>query len=334
MADANSISMPNGREGSFAPRVFIQCGEVFASSRDVANTFEKRHDNVVRDIDRLIAITKGRPQERLLKFEESFVEVETGNGTPRQFRAFNMNREAFSLLAMGFTGEKAVQWKLLYIEAFCMMEAELKRRGAMEPTAVPAVVEAPEIGESIREQRMALDMVREARILFGHGAARKMWREMAVLPEAASTDPFQWCGREPAAREADSGPAADWRGALEHLLQWAMPLPEAAGDNMERWIRAGAEVNGEWIRGRTPQEVRRALRVCGLVVEPRSGPHVIVANNHPWLAACYLETPWAYGLWRRALANAPGAQKIGATRFGGRHVSRGVRLPLALALTP
>ena len=38
-----------------------------------------------------------------------------------------MNRDGFSLLAMGFTGTKALEWKLKYIDAFNKMEIELKR---------------------------------------------------------------------------------------------------------------------------------------------------------------------------------------------------------------
>ncbi len=330
MADANPISAPEGREGSLLPIVFAQGGAVLASSRDVAAFFEKQHAHVLRDIDHLIHQEPSLAQGRLSNFGESFIETETGNGTKRRFRIFNMNRDGFALLAMGFTGPKALKWKLRYIEAFNMMEAELAARASVP--ALPAVMETPEIGESIREQRMALDMVREARILFGHGAARRMWQDMPILPVAVSTDPAL-----EEAREAlmDSGPAADWRGALTHLLQWAMPLPEAAGDNMERWIRAAAEVNGEWIRGRTAPEIRRALRVCGLDVEAHSSPSLTIANSHPWLSACYLETAWAYGGWRKALAHTPGAQKLGPTRFGGhgRHTSRALRIPLSAVLT-
>lgn len=131
----------------------------------------------------------------------------------------------------------------------------------------------------------------------------------------------------------DEGPTLDWKGALIHLLQWGMPLPEAAGDSVERWIRAGAEVNGEWIRGRTPQEVRRALRACGLSVEAHCRPSLSIANNHPWLSACFLETAWAYGVWRKAFINAPGAVRTGSARFNS-HVSKTVRLPLSLVLSP
>lgn len=40
---------------------------------------------------------------------------------------YEMDRDGFSLLAMGFTGEKALKWKLDYIRAFNTMESELKR---------------------------------------------------------------------------------------------------------------------------------------------------------------------------------------------------------------
>jgi len=40
---------------------------------------------------------------------------------------YEMDRDGFSLLVMGFTGEKALQWKIKYIEAFNQMESELKR---------------------------------------------------------------------------------------------------------------------------------------------------------------------------------------------------------------
>ena len=44
-----------------------------------------------------------------------------------------MNRDGFSLLAMGFAGKKALQWKLKYIEAFNEMEETLKQDYLEEP---------------------------------------------------------------------------------------------------------------------------------------------------------------------------------------------------------
>ena len=40
--------------------------------------------------------------------------------------AFLMTRDGFALLAMGFTGKRALHWKLKYIEAFNAMENELR----------------------------------------------------------------------------------------------------------------------------------------------------------------------------------------------------------------
>jgi len=110
------------------PVVFAKDGEVFASSRDVAAFFGKEHRNVLRDIDLLIT------QEQklgLLNFEQTpYVEPSTG----QTYRSYNMDRDGFTLLAMGFTGGKALKWKLRYIEAFNAMEAELRRIANSGPT--------------------------------------------------------------------------------------------------------------------------------------------------------------------------------------------------------
>jgi phage antirepressor YoqD-like protein len=61
-----------------------------------------------------------------------FDTVEIGNGATREALAYRLDRDAFSLIVMGFTGEKAFQWKLDYIEAFNRMEEKL-RRGTTQP---------------------------------------------------------------------------------------------------------------------------------------------------------------------------------------------------------
>lgn len=105
------------------PIVFAKDGEVFATSRDVAAFFGKQHRNVLQSIDGLIA------QENrlgLLNFQQTpYVEETTG----QTYRMYEMDRDGFTLLAMGFTGTKALKWKLRYIEAFKAMEAEIQRIG-------------------------------------------------------------------------------------------------------------------------------------------------------------------------------------------------------------
>jgi phage regulatory protein, rha family len=99
-----------------------QNGQPVASSRDVAEHFEKRHDHVMRDID---ALGKDVPN-----FGEMFFETELPDRYGRPQRVFLMNRDGFTLLAMGFTGKTALEWKLKYIEAFNTMEQELRQKAA------------------------------------------------------------------------------------------------------------------------------------------------------------------------------------------------------------
>lgn len=94
-----------------------QNGEPVASSRQIADNFEKRHDHVMRDID---AIKKDVPN-----FGEMFFETETPDSYGRPQRTYLMNRDGFSLLVMGFTGKAALEWKLKYIAAFNAMEKKL-----------------------------------------------------------------------------------------------------------------------------------------------------------------------------------------------------------------
>lgn len=110
------------------PVVFEMNGNIFANSRDVASFFDKRHDHVMRDIERLIEQEPALAKGQFPNFGEMVMDVEIGSGATRQSKAYLMNRDGFTLLAMGFTGAKALKWKLRYIEAFNRMEAELRRR--------------------------------------------------------------------------------------------------------------------------------------------------------------------------------------------------------------
>ena len=61
-----------------------------------------------------------------------------------------MNRDGFTLLAFGFTGEEALDWKLAYIDAFNRMEAEIVRLA--EPRALPlSDVALPPLAELSRK---------------------------------------------------------------------------------------------------------------------------------------------------------------------------------------
>lgn len=104
--------------------VCLERGEAVADSRAVAAKFGKRHDNVLRDIDALLQSSKLRGPEKQW-FKEIAVDHPAVKG--KKIRAFELTRGAFSLLAFGFTGDDALEWKIKYIKAFDAMEAKLAK---------------------------------------------------------------------------------------------------------------------------------------------------------------------------------------------------------------
>ncbi|MBB2775710.1 UNVERIFIED_ORG: Rha family phage regulatory protein [Comamonas terrigena] len=109
---------------AISPAITIVDGKPTTLSTDVARHFGKQHYNVLRDIDNLRAQLD---EDHALNFEEMVIEVEIGNGATRKDRAYRLTRDGFTLLAMGFTGKKALAFKLAYIDAFNRMEAELQK---------------------------------------------------------------------------------------------------------------------------------------------------------------------------------------------------------------
>lgn len=94
--------------------VRIEKDQMITDSRNVAEVFGKRHDHVLRDIE---SIKKDAPN-----FGEMFYCGSLPDAYGREQKVYFMNRDGFTLLAMGFTGTDAVQWKLKYIEAFNNLE--------------------------------------------------------------------------------------------------------------------------------------------------------------------------------------------------------------------
>lgn len=94
------------------------------TSLAVAERFGKRHDNVLRDIDRL----ECSKEFRTLNFEEVTHKYVNGKGGVQTGLAYNLTKDGFMFLAMGFTGKEAAAWKERYIAAFNAMEAELLAR--------------------------------------------------------------------------------------------------------------------------------------------------------------------------------------------------------------
>lgn len=91
--------------------------KLITTSLKVAEVFEKEHKNVLQSIENLVADNSAA----------KFFRLKTYKNRGKEYPMYEMDRDGFSLLVMGFTGEKALQWKIKYIEAFNQMESELKR---------------------------------------------------------------------------------------------------------------------------------------------------------------------------------------------------------------
>lgn len=111
---------------SVIPEITIHNGRAVTTSIAVANYFEKAHDNVLKKIRAVIADCPS--SYHIVNFNEMVREVPGGDGAMRQMPMFELTRDAFALIVMGFTGKKALQWKIRYIEAFNAMETELHNR--------------------------------------------------------------------------------------------------------------------------------------------------------------------------------------------------------------
>lgn len=113
-------------------KVINQNGDLVVSSREVAQNFEKRHTEVLRAIESKIS------ENAKLRSQNFFIEnnykVERNNKT---YKEYLMTRDGFSFLVMGFTGKKADEWKIKYIEAFNEMENYIKQEQSYQIPKTP-----------------------------------------------------------------------------------------------------------------------------------------------------------------------------------------------------
>lgn len=116
-----------------APRVRVEGADILANSRDVAEWFEKRHDNVLRDVDALLGLPSDLRGPQIQGLSGWFREGSYLDGQGASRRCVDMTRDGFALLAMGFTGAKALEFKVRYIAAFNAQEEALREvsRGAL-----------------------------------------------------------------------------------------------------------------------------------------------------------------------------------------------------------
>lgn len=242
-----------------APCLSVIDGIVTTISTHVAAYFGKRHDDVLKAIRALLAQLS---PEHGRNFAEMLIDVAIGGGATRQSPAYRLTRDGFTLLAMGFTGKRALQFKLAYIDAFNRMEAELREQ---QPAQAPSLrglwlvgraVDGSEHATKLREDQfvvswpeIAADM-RAGRVPAEHCAALREAAAVAFWSDIAGT-PDRSIGRQ----VADAIRAAREQLSLADLHTIATA---AAGQLM---CQASQEADGANSRAR---EVLRALPQEGM----------------------------------------------------------------------
>lgn len=102
------------------PLVQEQNEQVVTTSLIVAEEFGKEHKHVMEAVGKL---TVENPAVRKMFDKSTYI-----NTRNREYPMYYMNRDGFTLLAMGFTGKKAMQFKLKFIEQFNRMEQYIKEQ--------------------------------------------------------------------------------------------------------------------------------------------------------------------------------------------------------------
>lgn len=98
-------------------------GNPIVSSRKIAEVFNKRHDHILRDINKITEPNSGVSENFN---RNNFVLISYKDSTGRKLPEYLLSKDGFTILAMGFTGKKAMKFKEEYINRFNQMEQFIK----------------------------------------------------------------------------------------------------------------------------------------------------------------------------------------------------------------
>ena len=130
-------------------------GTPVTDSVKVARVFEKQHKNVMKSIRNILGSAQN------LANQKWFAETTYMDAQGKRQPMFLMNRDGFSLLTMSLTGEKAMAFKVAFIEQFNRMEQAIKELAPAAPaipqTFAQALRLAAEQAETIEAQQKQLE---------------------------------------------------------------------------------------------------------------------------------------------------------------------------------
>jgi len=189
--------------------VTVVDGRPVTTSLKVAEVFGKQHKHVLDAIRRLeIPEDCHRPNFRPVEYADA-------KGEKRPM--YLITRDGFTLLAMGFTGKKAMQFKLAYIQAFNAMEAELSNPRREPGSCRISAEEHAQIENMINGLHSALNRLQRTMYVYQdvHGwCPPYSWRDVASFcerEELTHVNPKRFFNYYEARRwTIDGQPISDW----------------------------------------------------------------------------------------------------------------------------
>lgn len=130
-------------------------GQLVVSSREIATNFNKDHKHVLESISNLI---NGVDENSA----DLFIESKYQHPQNKQwYKEYLLTRDGFSLLVMGFTGAKALEWKLKYIKAFNKMEEHIKSQAINTSELSPELQMFKQIFDTVAKQQLENKQMKE-----------------------------------------------------------------------------------------------------------------------------------------------------------------------------
>lgn len=158
---------------------------VRANSLMVAKMFNKTHQHVLRDIAKITESKSGLSEEFRV---HNFVKSSYKDSTGRKLPCYDMTRDGFTVIVMGYTGQRAMRFKETYIRRFNEMESFIR-------TLVEARTQFPLLTENIKllhENPKPYHFSNECDMLnrLVLGMTAKQFRETNQLGDVKSIRPY------------------------------------------------------------------------------------------------------------------------------------------------
>ena len=173
-------------------------GQALTTSLMVAKNFGKEHKHVLDAIRNLLnttveksAFVDNQQLAKMFALTEVEQPMPVGGGV-KKIPVYVMNRDGFTLLAMGFTGAKALAFKLEYINAFNAMEQQIRQSSGVPQSFAQALMLAAKQQEMIEAQQKQLEVQQPKVEFFDAVAESKTAIEMKLI---ANTLHFKGVGR-------------------------------------------------------------------------------------------------------------------------------------------